>query len=112
MTDIHIEKQKGSIVRVTCSGHTGYGERGEDVVCAGISTIVQTALLGLLNVAKINVDYVIYDATGAIEISTPELSASERHDADVILNTMLCGISDYYSEYSDYINLEVEELCL
>lgn len=106
MTDITIVKKQDSITKVTCIGHTGYAAEGEDIVCAGISTLTQTALLGLLQVAQINVKYKSKDAF--LEFELPQdLSYDERHDADVILDTMLCGISDFLSEYSDYINLEV-----
>ncbi len=108
MTDIKLKRINNSIVEVTASGHTGYGESGEDIVCAGLSTLIQSALLGLLSVAKINVKYVVDEGTGSLRFTLPEaLTEQERHDADVILNTMLCGINDFYTEYSDYINLEV-----
>lgn len=108
MTDITITKQNGSIVTVQASGHTGYGECGEDIVCAGVSTLIQSALLGLLQVAKINVQYSVDEEQGYLRLTLPNnLTASERHDADVILNTMLCGLQDFYTEYSDFINLEV-----
>jgi len=108
MTDITITRKNGSIVEVKAAGHTGYGEQGEDIVCAGVSTIVQTALLGLLQVAKINVKFTVDEEQGTLRFTLPgELSLEERHDADVVLNTMLCGLQDFYTEYSDFINLEV-----
>ena len=108
MTDITITRKGSSIVEVTASGHTGYGESGEDIVCAGVSTLIQSALLGLLQVAKINVKFKVNEENGLLRITLPDnLTAEDRHDADVILNTMLCGLKDFYTEYSDYINLEV-----
>ena len=35
------------------------------------------------------------------------LSSSKRHDADIILNTMLCGVKDLHEGYSDFVELEV-----
>ncbi|HIU91049.1 MAG TPA: ribosomal-processing cysteine protease Prp [Candidatus Fimimonas merdipullorum] len=107
MTDITIKTQGKSIVEVTASGHTGYGEAGEDIVCAGVSTLLQSALLGLLQVVGIAVKYTV-DEKGSLRFTLPKnLTPAERHDADVVLNTMLCGLKDFYTEYSDYINLEV-----
>lgn len=108
MTDITIKKKNNSVVEVNASGHTGYGESGEDIVCAGVSTLIQSALLGLLQVARINVKFSVDEQKGSLRFTLPEvLSEEERHDADIILNTMLCGLRDFYTEYSDYINLEV-----
>ncbi len=108
MTDVKITRKNNSVVEVTACGHTGYAQSGEDIVCAGVSTLIQSALLGLLQVAKINVRYNVNEEEGSLRITLPErLTAEERHDADVILNTMLCGLQDFYTEYSDFINLEV-----
>ena len=106
MTDITITKKNGSVVDVECIGHTGFGEEGEDILCAGLSTLVQSTLLGLLQVVGINVKY--KTGEGSLRFTLPDnLSSSQRHDADVLLNTMLVAIDDFYTEYSDYINLEV-----
>ena len=108
MTDIIITKNANRIVKVECSGHTGYGEQGEDIVCAALSSIVQTALLGLFTVAKIKIDFDRNDDEGKLTFSLPkDISEQKMHDASVILDTMLCGISDLYEGFSDFINLEV-----
>ncbi len=108
MTDIKITRKGNSIVEVVAQGHTGYGYEGEDIVCAGLSTLIQTALLGLLQVVGINAKYTTDTELGLCRFTLPQnLTSAERHDADIVLNTMLAGIQDFYTEYSDYINLEV-----
>lgn len=110
MTDITIYKKAGRVVKVECSGHTGYGEEGEDIVCAALSSVVQTALLGLLVVAKVKVDYHRDDKKGILTFALPDnLGDDKKHDAAVIMDTMLCGISDLREGFSDFINLEVTE---
>ena len=111
MTEIKIKKKQGNIISVECDGHTGYGVEGEDIVCSAISSIVQTAALGLLMVASIGADIKRDDKNAFFAIILPEeLSETERHDADVILGTMLCGINDLREEYSDFIELEVQNV--
>ncbi len=110
MTNIKIFKNDGNIVCVQCMGHSGYAERGEDIVCAGVSSLVQTAVLGLLMVAKINVDLTKDEDVGYLKVKLPNaITSEENHDAQVILSTMLCGLSDLRETYSDFINLEVIE---
>lgn len=110
MTDITILKKEGNIVSVTCQGHTGYANCGEDIVCAGISTIVQTALLGILNVAGVEAKYKTDEKKGYLHFELKgDISKGQMHDCQVILKTMLCGLSDFYTEYSDYMKLEVKE---
>lgn len=110
MTNIKIFKHDDNIVCVQCMGHSGYAERGEDIVCAGVSSLVQTAVLGLLMVAKVNVNLTKDDEAGYLKAKLPNnLTAEENHDAQIILSTMLCGLSDLRETYSDFINLEVIE---
>lgn len=108
MVDITITKKEGKIVKVDCAGHTGFAEQGEDIVCAALSSVVQTALLGLLTVAKIKVDFLRIDNEGRLSFALPDgLDEKKAHDAQVILDTMLCGVSDLREGFSDFINLEV-----
>lgn len=109
MTIVKVKKRDGHIVGVSCMGHTGASERGEDVVCAALSSVVQTALLGLMQVAGINCGFTRDDEEGILIIKLPDgLSPEERHDADVILNTALCGVSDLAEGFSKFIKLEVK----
>lgn len=108
MTEVKVVKQSGSIVEVVAEGHTGYAQEGEDIVCAALSAIMQTAVMGLVKVAKIDCKYVIEDASGRLELVLPDLRSVDRHNADIILDTMLCGIADLEQGYSDYIHLEVK----
>lgn len=109
MTSIKVVKQNNSIAEVICDGHTGYGVEGEDIVCAALSSIVQTALLGLLQVAMVNVNYEIREIDGYLRITIPDdIDKESRKNCDIILNTMLLGVSDLYQGFSDFIELEVQ----
>lgn len=108
MTKVKIIKKNRFITSVEADGHTGYGVSGEDVVCAALSSIIQTAVLGLLSVAGVNVEMERDDKAGYIKFVLPKnLSEEQKHDSDVILSTMLVGVSDLYESYSDFIELEV-----
>ena len=107
MTEVKIRRKSGKIVSVECLGHCDYGCEGEDIVCAALSSVVQTAALGLMQVAGIQIAFKA--ESGELYMELPkDLSESARHDADVILETMLAGIADLYEGYSDYIELEVK----
>lgn len=108
MTVIKVKRVSGHIVSVEALGHTGFAANGEDIVCAALSSIIQTAALGLMGVAGLKLSLDRRDDDGYIRFTlNDELSERERRDADMILETMLCGVSDLYESYSDYINLEV-----
>lgn len=114
MTKITVSKKNNKIVDVECDGHTNYGEKGEDIVCASLSSIVQTAVLGLLMIALIELEMKRDDDRGYLKFTLPEkLSEEQDTKACAILDTMLCGVSDLYETFSDYIELEVKNVwCL
>ncbi len=110
MTTIRIFKNDiNEIWSVECSGHTGYAEEGEDILCAAVSSVVQTALLGLLQVAEVNVDYKVNEAEGYLKMTLPKkMTDKQKNNAQVILKTLYLGVSDLYEGFSDYINMEVK----
>lgn len=111
MTDIKVFKKGDMFTKISCDGHTGFGVFGEDIVCAALSSIVQTAALGMLGVAGANVAINRDDKNGFFEIIIPEdLSESVAHDVQVIFATMMCGLSDLHSQYSDFIEMEVQNV--
>ena len=111
MTEVKVTLKQGHIVSITAEGHSGYGVEGEDIVCASLSSIVQTAVLGLLMIAELELKMKRDDEAGYLKFTLPEkLSEKQDIQSQAILDTMLCGISDLYETFSDYIELEVKNL--
>ena len=111
MTKVTIVKKNFKIFSVECDGHTNYGEKGEDIVCASLSSIVQTAVLGLLVVATLELDMKRDDEAGYFKFTLPEkLTETQVIQTSAILDTLLCGISDLHVGFSDYIELEVKNV--
>lgn len=110
MTSVTITKHYGDIAKVVCNGHTNYGVKGEDIVCSALSSIVQTAVLGLFTVAGIDLNLTRQEEKGFLSFEIPkDITAQQKHDVKVILDTMLCGICDLREGFSDFIELEVKE---
>jgi uncharacterized protein YsxB (DUF464 family) len=108
MTKITITKLNNNITELECDGHTGYGVSGEDIVCSALSSITQTAVLGVVAVAGVNANVTRDDHRGYLKLTIPDnITSEQRHDVNVILETMLCGVGDLYEGYSDFIELEV-----
>lgn len=109
MIKIQIVCQDGAVVRVLANGHAGYAESGSDIVCAAVSAVMETALLGLKKVAGVTVDSVRDEKKGFLEFWL-KTDAAEKRDCQVILQTMLAGITDLTESWSRYIKTEVIQL--
>jgi uncharacterized protein YsxB (DUF464 family) len=107
MTAVRIKRSGNKIVSVECDGHTDYGMSGEDIVCAALSSVVQTAALGLLSVAGIPLEYKTDPKRGYLYLALPDgMTDGERHDADILLETMYLGVCDLATEYGKFIKTE------
>ena len=110
MTKITFKKRGNNFISLEISGHTSYGVDGEDIVCAGISCISQTAVLGIFNVAQVNAIYSPNEEDGHLYLELPEgISQKEQEVCNIILQTALLGLNDLKEGYSDFIELEVIE---
>ena len=107
MTTIKFEKNElGEIIGFTAEGHTNYGVQGEDIVCAAASSIIQTAALGILMVAETNAKIVRDEKKALFSVKLPdELTPTQRRDCNIILRTLLVGLDDLATNYSDFVEL-------
>ena len=109
MTEITVLEKRGRLVGFDATGHTCYAEEGEDIVCAAVSAITQTAVIGIMEVIK---------APCALDISDGELHLMLEktvkgklfEQAELIIRTMLAGLRSIETDYSDYLKLEKREV--
>ena len=45
----------------TISGHSGYGQEGQDIICAAVSALGQTAIAALEELTDVDIEYEIDD---------------------------------------------------
>jgi len=94
----------GRLSGFSAIGHAGAGEKGEDIVCAGISVLTQTAVNALEAVAGIQVHPYIGD--GYLSIRLPKgLDAKQRYDAQIILRTTQQGLKDLALACPQYLRI-------
>ena len=109
MVKVKFSTQDGKFVGVECSGHCEYAEEGADIVCAALSSVIQTAVLGIMHIVGVNIAYETDAKDGSLYAMLPKsMTSAQAHDADVILRTAYLGASDLYENFSDFITLEVE----
>ena len=77
----------GKISGFTVTGHSDTAARGEDIVCAGVSSLAQTALLGLGEYLHRDLDYSV--ASGKLSM---KLRCAPDSLTEAILQTMLLGL--------------------
>lgn len=92
----------------SCLGHSGYADEGEDIVCAGISTLVINTINALAEFTTEKFTTEQDEETGLI---TLRLEGPAGHDAGLLLDTMLLGLQGIQNNYgNEYITLDFKEV--
>jgi len=97
----------GKICGFAAEGHSGFAPHGQDIVCAAVSVLLQTAVLGLEEVARIVPQTNIADGYLECHIA-PEQAHQPK--AEAVLQTMLVGLKAVETEYSDYVKVRVSRI--
>ena len=107
MTKIQIYKKNDNIVGFTLSGHTGFSEEGQDVLCAGISAISQSTVLGILQVLNLKPEIKRNDNKGYLKLDLLNCSEQQIQSAQVLLKTMQKSLEDISIGNKKYMKVEV-----
>lgn len=100
------ENLRGFLIR----GHAGFAEAGQDIVCAAVSALAATALLGLERYLPGKFGRAVSEEGLIFCKLHPDLTERETHDAQVILTVLLLGLEGVAEEYGRYIELALQEV--
>lgn len=105
MTKIVFFRKGKNLCGFEASEHSGFAQEGEDIVCSGISALTQTAVLGLSEHLKLDIEAIIED--GHIYCA---LKSKPTCETDAILETLLLGLRSIANNYKDYLNITEREV--
>ena len=84
---------------ITVTGHAQYAEMGKDIVCAGVSVLVQTLVQALEDLTDAKFNYEM--AAGHAEINFELLPSRAR----LLVKAFFVGIEMLASEYPYHVKL-------
>ena len=116
MTKVTFYKRDGIYYGFKETGHTGYGEAGDDVLCSALSAMTML----IINTVEISyasrVDYTIDEETTDIELKVlsalPDYEEDEkkRYAISGLLQGYFFQLNDLVEEYYEYLSVdEIEE---
>ena len=102
MVRVCVVSKNEAIKKITVNGHAGSARKGEDLVCAGVSSIV----FGTLNALdKLALKSVNLQVSQQIVIEVLNLLDEK---CQLILQTMLIQLATIEEQYSSYIEIKQE----
>ena len=100
----------GDIRRYHVKGHADFAEYGEDIVCAAISVLAQTTLIGLvevLNLKENEIFYKIDENTGYLNVELKDIKdENDLKSSQLLLETFKLGIQSIQESYPGNIKIE------
>ena len=110
MTTITVyTRQGGAIAGFEASGHAGAARiRGYDLVCCAVSALTQTGVNALIAVAGVTPAVRVDE--GYLRCILPQgLEAAQADHADVVLRTVIQGLTDIQNIYPKFIRIQQKE---
>ena len=109
MTHVSIIKTRnGEYKGFNCIGHSGYAERGEDIVCAAISVLVINTINSLDELTGERFKLVTNEEDGLIDCRFEDTISDNSR---LLLDSMILGLREIKKQYGKkFIDLTFEEV--
>ena len=84
---------------IKISGHAGYAEAGKDIVCAAVTTLTQTLIRSLEDLARDKIQYEI--SSGRADIHYRNLS----EEGKLLVDSFFIGICQIADEFPENVRI-------
>ena len=89
-------------------GHAGYAESGEDIVCSAVSALTINTINAIETFTEDDFSISQDEETGMIEFMMAADPLNRSSDSQLLLDTLVLGLSSIEEQYSEFIQLEFE----
>ena len=116
MTKIVFFRSGGTYYGFEEQGHAGYGEAGDDVVCAAISAMTMLVINTIEVAYASDVDYSIDEGATHIMVRSkaalPEFEEDERKRYAIsgLFLSYFYQLNDMVEDYYDYLSVDVKDV--
>lgn len=84
---------------ITVFGHANYAEVGKDIVCAGVTALVQGLIRSMESLTRDQIQYDI--ASGRTDIEFGDLSEAGK----LLVDSFFIGVCQIADEFPDYVRI-------
>lgn len=104
MVNVRVKRKNSSICEVVIKDHAGYGDTGQDLVCAGVSSITVGMMNALDQLVPNTCEFEMKSAYIKIKIT--------QHSGDVtlLLEALLYQLQTLKENYRTYITINDQEV--
>lgn len=92
---------------IKAEGHAGYAEYGKDIVCAGVSALMQSLHPSLLERGIRHTMHMVMEPNHIEVKAEPE--CEQQYPCLVVFETVLAGLKEIARAYPNYVSIKVEK---
>ena len=90
-----------TVISFELSGHSGYAEEGEDIVCSAVSSAVYMAVNTIIEIMKLSPEAEVRD--GYLKI---QMNSDDARKSKVITDGLYLHLSELQGQYPNNLKLE------
>lgn len=106
MITVSFQLRGSRIAGVRVSGHSGYAEAGQDIVCAAVTSAVRLTETVINDVLGLSAPVDVREAEGRISICLPENAAeADEQSCQSYLAGLMLYCTTLHEEYPDHIEV-------
>ena len=107
MIDIEIEIDNNKILKkIIVNGHSGFANKGNDIVCAAVSILVYAAYLSFLVIPDLKIEYIDNENKVSLSINNKK-SKDFLGELRGISIYLITGIKALAKKYKENINVKM-----
>jgi len=103
MVRVRVTFDGGRTRKLVVSGHAGQATAGEDIVCAGVSALVETLRIGLQQVVPGAAGLVVQPGHAVFEFDGAESQSAAQA---AVVDTIVAGLRDLAGSYPHFVRFE------
>lgn len=108
MTEITFFYQGKKLTGIESRGHTDYGDKGNDVICAAVSVLMQSLMFGLSEIARLpSLVIQINDSIPLIKITW---QGKYFDKISLLVRTVAESLKIIAADNSGYVKIKTEEI--
>lgn len=99
----------GQITSFEITGHAGFGEEGEDIICAAASSLAYSALNSIDKLADFQPIVEINEVEGGYLYAEmlQDISQEQNQTAQILLEGLIIGFQTIEEDYSNYLKVQI-----
>ena len=109
MINVIVIKEKQTIKTIEATGHSGYAEHGQDIVCSAVSSLLESLANGLTEVVKAQAEVKVDESVPLLSVKLKETDKKKCEYAQILMQTALLGLKGVADGYRKFIKIKEKQ---